>query len=83
MTELGRDWGTFKNEIINFINSLGINPVYLFTIILLIVSYRKLRKLKIWDKLELYDKMFTSIVWLATIFGIIASMMSILKDLKI
>ena len=75
--------GRWSKEISDFISSLGINPVYPATLMMLTISYFNLNKLKKWDELELYDKMFTTVTWICTILAVLGCIINILIDFGI
>lgn len=83
MNDLGENFGEVKREIIIFIESLGINPLYPVTLILLYISFKDLNKIKKWPTLEFYEKWFTLLLWVFSISMAIMSFIYILKDIKI
>ena len=75
--------GRWTKEISEFFKSLGINLVYPATLLMLFLGYINLKKLKSWDKLELYEKSLTTMILIATVLVIFIFIITIMLDFSI
>lgn len=83
MIDLGKHFGEIKKDIFDFIESLGVNPIYFVTLILLYLSFNDLDKLKRWETLEFYEKWFTLMLLGFTVFMTIVCIFYLIKDFNI
>jgi uncharacterized BrkB/YihY/UPF0761 family membrane protein len=66
-----------RNQIVksikDFFNNLGINPIYVFTAILLIFNVKAIKKMKHWNEIPFNDKVYDIIGLLITVILILLS----------
>jgi len=72
------------NGIIDFFNSIVVSPLLLGFLILIVIDYLNIKKIKKWNELPMYEKGYIIIGWIMTFvifFGILVSNLFYLKFL--
>lgn len=63
-------------EIIEFFQSGGINPLFISLLILMVINFINIKKIKRWNEVPTFEKVYMMIGWIMTIvllYGIIIS----------
>ena len=54
-------------DIIDYCNSIGVNPLLPAFLILLVIDYLNMKKIKKWKEILLYEKVYIIIGWTVTL----------------
>jgi len=50
-----------------FFQHLGFNPIYIFSLVMILFSLSGTKKIKKWEDISLQEKIFAILTWIATL----------------